>query len=470
MKRTISSLTLSIAGFIDSYASSLWDPEVYGPGVSKVLRLSFAITVLSSPLLVVVGAFLIIVYGAPLLTLLAPAALLLAFFIVSRVWRLALGSGVDKELPAVLAYLLPYTRSPIQIADLIVRLRDEEGYFWSKFEASRLKLLLDLGYDPISALKKLSETTPSRRLAEVIDDYIHAQTLGASRGQVTILLFRHAMDSVRDQWRGHIEFGKLIAEGIVAAVVSMVALAPLALLGGGYPVILTLIPLIVAPAGALAMLATRPALGEYRVGYFEAIITLTVPVVAVILNFKLSLEAGLAYLVGMTIVVEAMALGFRRLSSNAFRELRAAVEESRLGVIPEDRLARAEKAATGVIKAIVSASRIAGTMGVTDALSQLYSLIEEAQRQVKSTSIQAVILALISVASLPIAMYSLKILSASAAPLGRVNTASMEEALKILAATSPLIALPASVLQRGWLISPLYPLIAQTLAILILTI
>ncbi|MFN4045730.1 MAG: hypothetical protein ACK4H7_00110, partial [Acidilobaceae archaeon] len=216
------------------------------------------------------------------------------------------------------------------------------------------------------------------------------------------------------------------------------------------------------------MLATRPALGEYRVGYPEAIITLTVPVVAAALNFNVSLEAGLAYLVGMTIVVEAMAIGFKRLSSDAFRELRAAVDEARLGTIPEDRLARAEKAAKGVIKAIISASRIAGTMGVSDALSQLYSLIEEAQRQVRSASTQAVILALISVAALPLAMYSLKILSASAAPLGMVNTASIEEALKIMASTSPLIALPASVLQRGWLISPLYPLIAQALAMIVL--
>ncbi|MDM7275944.1 MAG: hypothetical protein P3X22_007540 [Thermoprotei archaeon] len=468
MRRTVSTLTLSAAAFIDNYASTLWDPEVYGPGVSRVLRLSFSAVALSSPLLFVIGAVLVIVYNTPLLIFSTPLVLLLVLFAASRVWRLALGSGVDKELPAVLAYLLPYTRSPVQIADLIARLRDEEGYFWFKFEASRLKLLLDLGYDPISALKKLSETTPSRRLAEVIDDYIHVQTLGASRGQVTILLFRHAMDSVRDQWRGHIEFGKLVAEGIVAAVVSMVALAPVALLGGGYPVILALIPLIVAPAGALAMLATRPALGEYRVGYPEAIITLTVPVVAVALNFKLSLEAGLAYLVGMTIVVEAMALGFRRLSSNAFRELRAAVDEARLGTIPEDRLARAEKAAKGVIKAIISASRVAGTMGVSDALSQLYSLIEEAQRQVRSASTQAVILALISVASLPLAMYSLKILSASAAPLGMVNTASIEEVLRIMAATSPLIALSASVLQRGWLISPLYPLIAQALTMMVL--
>lgn len=468
MKRTISSLTLSAVAFIDSYASTLWDPEVYGPSVSRVLRLSFSVIALSSPLLVVIGAVLVIAYNASPLVLSAPLVLLLAPFAASKVWRLAVGGGVDKELPAVLAYLLPYTRSPVQIADLIVRLRDEEGYFWSKFEASRLKLLLDLGYDPISALKRLSETTPSRKLAEVIDDYIHVQTLGASRGQVTILLFRHAMDSVRDQWRAHIEFGKLVAEGIVAAVVSMVALAPVALLGGGYPVILTLIPLIIAPAGALAMLATRPALGEYRVGYPEAIITLTVPVVAAALNFNVSLEAGLAYLVGMTIVVEAMAIGFKRLSSDAFRELRAAVDEARLGAIPEDRLARAEKAAKGVIKAIISASRIAGTMGVSDALSQLYSLIEEAQRQVRSASTQAVILALISVAALPLAMYSLKILSASAAPLGMVNTASIEEALKIMASTSPLIALPASVLQRGWLISPLYPLIAQALAMIVL--
>lgn len=456
---------------VDFYTYSLWDPEVYGPGPSRVFRYVFKASIATS-----IATFAIATL-AVLAGLLSPLALLLplippiASLKAPTVWRLILGSGVDKELPAVLAYLIPYTRSPINIADLIASL-EGESYFWVRFEASRLRFLLNLGYDPITALTKLAETTPSRALAEVIRDYVNTQSLGVSRSQLTLLLFRHAMDSVRSQWRSHIEFGRLVAEGIVAALVSMVALTPLILLGGGYPAILLIIPLVVAPAGALAMIATRPSLGEYRLSYFELLLTLTVPVVAIMLNLKVSLDAGLAYLVGMTIVVEAIALGFKRLNSMALIELRRAVEEARLGLLPEERMARAEKAAGGVLKSIVEASRVAGTMGLGEALNQILTLVEEARRHVKEASTQAAILALLSSVSIPITIYALGILKTSLAigNLNMVNPEAVDSLARLLAATSPLIALPASILQRGWLISPIYPLIAQTLAMITLSL
>jgi len=257
-----------LGAYVDLHLYRLWDPELYGPEPSRFFRLMFKASLSLAIVLTILAPLLLLKGLAGPIVLALPLAPLLLSYTMPTVWRVILGSGVDKELPAVLAYLIPYTRTPINIADLIAMLKGE-GYFWTKFEASRLRFLLNLGYDPLTALKKLAETTPSRGLSEVLRDYINAQTLGVSRGQLTLILFKHAMDSIRDQWRSHIEFGRVVAEGVVAAVVSMAALAPLVLLGGGYPVLLVTIPAVVAPAGALAMLATRPTIGEYRLSYFE---------------------------------------------------------------------------------------------------------------------------------------------------------------------------------------------------------
>lgn len=464
-------VTREVQSYLELYAYELWDPELYGPGPSRVFRVFFKISLVLSSTLLVVFTILSLANIVKLPLVLISLAPLVLAYIAPHAWRLLLGLGVDKELPILLAYLIPYTRTPVNIADLIA-MANSGNFYWVRFEASRLKYLLDLGYDPLTALRKLSETTPSRSLSSIIKDYVNAQSLGVSRSDLTLLLFKYAMDSVRDQWRSHIGFGGVIAEGIVAAIISMVALAPLVLLGGGYPVILIALPLVVAPAGAFALLATRPALGEYRLSYFELLLTITVPFIAVILNYKISLEAGLAYLIGMTLVVEAIALGFKRLNEMALKELRLAIEESKLGLMPEERLARAERVAGGVIKAIVSASRIAGTMGLGEALNQILTLVEEARRQVRAASLQASILALLSVASLPIAIYALNMLkiALTTGGLSVANAAIVDSMVSIVAITSPLVALPASVLQRGWLISPIYPLLAQTLVMITLNL
>ena len=469
--RRVLEVTFSIPRYLELRAYNLWDPEIYGPKVSRLFRLLFRISIILSIASLILALILTIAGLTSPLIIALPVVLAILPLKIPVIWRIVLGSGIDKELPAVLAYLIPYARSPLNIADLIASL-EGEGYFWVKFEASRLRFLLSLGYDPVTALRKLAETTPSKRLAEIIRDYVNAQNLGVSRSQLTLMLFEHAMSSVRDQWRSHVEFGRVVAESIVAALVSMVALAPLIILGGGYPLILVMIPLVIAPIGALVMLATRPPLGEYRLSYFELLLTISVPFIAVILNFKVSLEAGLAYLLGMTVVVEAIAVGFNRLNESALRELRLAVEEARLGLLPEERLTRSERAAKGVLKAIVEASRVAGTMGLGQALNQLLTLIEEARRQAKSASLQAAILAIIAVTSVPITIYGLSMLKTSLTlgSLKLVDPATVDFMIRLVAISTPLIALPASVLQRGWLISPLYPLLAQTLVMVTLSI
>lgn len=375
---------------------------------------------------------------------------------------------MDRELPALLSYLVVYSKSPMHMADLLLK-AEEEGFRWSRYEISRLRLLMNLGRDPSTALKALAETTPAGKFGEIMRDYINAQTMGASRTQLSMLLFRRAVEALGEQWRSHVEFGRVVAEAIVAAVISVIAITPISLLGGSVPMTLLVLPLVVAPAGALVMLTTRPSMGELRLGYLEAIATFSVPVIAVAINFKFSLVAGLAFLLGMTIVVEIMHVGYRRLSERALRELRWAAEEARLGYLPEERLMRAEGIAPEVIRAIASAAKVAGTSGLGEALTQLYNLMEEARRQASSASMQASVLAIIASLSIPIAIYSLSLLgnAASAMP-GMGSPELLEEMSRLLVSMSPLVALPASVLQRGWLLSPVYPLLSQGIAMLVL--
>ena len=440
-----------------------WDPELYGPEATRFLTLAIGAVLVSSPVLVAFFLFI-----SPRLAFLVPLVLIFALLAAPKVWRSMVGRGVDRELPALLSYLVVYSKSPMHMADLLLR-AEGEGFRWSRYEISRLRLLMNLGRDPTTALKMLADTTPASKFGEIMRDYINAQTMGASRTQLSLLLFKRAVESLGEQWRGHVEFGKVVAEAIVAAVVSIVAITPLSLLGGSAPMTLLVLPLLVAPAGALVMLMTRPSLGELRLGYLEALATFSVPLIAVAINFKLSLVAGLAFLLGMVVVVEIMNIGYGRLSERALRELRLASEEARLGYLPEERLMRAERLAPEVIRAVTSAAKVAGTSGLGEALTQLYSLMEEARRQARSASMQASVLAIIASLSVPIAIYSLSLLGEAAASMpGTGSPELLEEMSRLIVSMSPLVALPASVLQRGWLLSPIYPLISQGIAMLVL--
>ncbi|MCX8195727.1 MAG: hypothetical protein N3F67_01385 [Acidilobaceae archaeon] len=436
-----------------------WELELYGPHAVKLFSALLLASLLSLPLLLALSLF----FRAALLLLPLP---LLTIAFAPTIWRYLVGRGVDRELPALLAYLLVYSKSPVHVADLLLR-AEGEGFRWTRFEIARLRLLLDAGKDPISALKRLAETTPAGKFGEVMRDYVNAQTMGASRTQLSMLLFRRAIDAVGEQWRGHVEFGRVVAEGIVAAIVSVVAITPVALLGGSLPMALVTLPLAMAPAGAIAMLLTRPSIGEYRLGYLESLLTFSVPLAAAAINFKVSPAAGLAFLLGATVAVEIMNVGYRRLSERALAELRAAAEEARLGYLPEERLSRAERLAPEVIRSVISAAKVAGTAGLGEALARLYDLVEEARRHARSASMQAAVLGIVAAFSIPVAIYSLSLLKPAAASMPGLGSGSeglIEELTRLLLSTSPLVALPAAALQRGWFLSPVYPLISQGVA------
>jgi hypothetical protein len=198
---------------------------------------------------------------------------------------------------------------------------------WTAREAERLRVLVELAQDPHGSLKTLASTTPSRGLRLTLEDYIHAQTLGAGRAQLTLTLFRRALDAVRDSWRSHVDFARLVAEGLATLAVALVAVTPVAMLGdaGGFISVLAWLPVIAAPAGALVILLNRPALGEFRAHPAVRVMALQAPFAAAALALTVSLEAGIAWLLGWAIPVELANLsiplnGFRRPEPQALDE------------------------------------------------------------------------------------------------------------------------------------------------------
>lgn len=441
------------------------DPEVYGAEVVKIVRAALLPAIALSALALALSAFAV-VRGWGLLYVLAPLLLPALLYLSPTILRITIGAGLEKELPAVLAYLMIYARSSHHVADLLVRLKDEESLPWMRREASRLEMLLSLYPDPVSALKRFAETTPSRGLREALMDYINAQTLGTSRSQLSLMLFSRAMEAVREQWRSHVEFGKIVAEALVAGIVAIVALAPLSVLGASLPPAFILLPVAISPAGAMIMLMTRPSIGEYQLGRLETFTTFLVPGIAVGINVFISPASGLAFLVAMTVAVEIMMIAYSRRMEAALKELRTAAEEARLGRLREERLLAAERLGSSVIKAIISASKVAGSTGIGEMLSQLYALMEEARRQARSASIQAAVLALIAAAAVPLTIYSLGLVKGASAVTG-AGEEVIGQMIYLLVVTSPLVALPAAALQRGWLISPAYPMISQAAALLV---
>jgi hypothetical protein len=341
-------------------------------------------------------------------------------------------------------------------------------------------VLVDLAQDPHGSLKTLASTTPSRGLRLTLEDYTHAQTLGAGRAQLTLTLFRRALDAVRDSWRSHVDFARLVAEGMATLAVALVAVTPVAMLGGvgGVMSVLAWLPVVAAPAGAIVILLNRPELGEFRPPLVVRVMALQAPFVAAALALAVSLEAGIAWLLGWAIPVELANWAVGRRAEIAERELRRAVDEARLGIPPVERLKAAEELAGGVLRAILKSARVAGMTGVWEALSLVYTLVQEARSLAGSARTQGLMMSLILALIPALSVFTLKMIAAAVAEGGGAASAlgfnlqdiavEAERTARIIVAASPLIPLPAAVLHRGWTPSPIPPLLAIILATLTL--
>ena len=448
-------------------SARLADPEIVGPlaapGLRKAsiylnsLTLSSSIAAaLASPFDPLLGAII----------LLAAISSLAAAQFLPHLWRSILAQGIDKELPALLVYLVPYSSSPKYLADVIAAL--PRGPFkWFTHEAARLKLLLDMGHDPLSALKRLAETTPSSRLRGILLEYTSLQAIGATSSMTTVKILERAIEMAREAWRGYVELSRAAVEIATAGLVSIVALAPLT---GSTSMLVALIALLLASTGVLLLLA-RPGIGD-------GVRSKTIPAAylasigaASLLAARGGVLAALALLASSTIALEAASLRLARREARALKSLRVAAEEARYGLDYMDDLEEA-KPLGGPISAVLEASRIAGSIGVGQALERLVRVLDEVLTYRKRAWTESIVLEGISMIApvvLAGAIVKLSALLQPTAPLPITVPQAGVDAPAILA-LAPLATVPATTFRRGYRPTPLTGLITLLLVWLALKI
>ncbi len=447
---------------IKMLGSRLVDPTMVGVTPAKTLRKMVLLAAAATPLIAALSvallfegfhAIAVLVAVFWLATLLSPA-------IWSRVW----GHLVDREVPALLAFILPYAPTGIHIADLIEEAAEGREFKWVRYEGERLKTLLRMGWDPERALSYIASTTRSKALSSVLSDYLHAQRLGASRSQLTLLLLRNSLEAVKSSWESYQSLVRGLGEIGVALTASLAAAAPIIYVAS--PQLLHAVPAIIAVSAlalALVVLAFRPSLGEGRppAPLFALAYASPIALMAVA-AFKGPLEA---LVVGglLALVVEVGALWQASREERALIMMKRAADNARYGVDYEEQLKQAEPVARQVVSAILRASKKAGKLGVGEALENTYRMIVEARARAQAIKGPAALLALVSALSPALAVYTLRFMHEAISGPGYVSLlppVSVEYAIAMIVAAAPLVTLPASVMHRPWTPSLLPSLLA----------
>ena len=425
-------------------SARLSDPILVGPLAARGIRLvvvALESLAVSAAILAPLVQALSTRAGA-ILALLSLASLGLSQ-LAPRAWRSVLASGLEGELPAVLVYLIPYTASPRYLVDVIAGL--PSGVFrWFQHEAARLRLILGLGRDPLTALQELAETTPSRRLREVLEEYTGLQLLGATSAQTSLRILDRAVGLVREKWRGYTEAARAVVELLAAGLVSVAALAPLA---GGLPKGLAALAGLMIMLAVFMLLATRPRLGDTPRSPAGPILLGLGAALGAVLAAARGAVWGLLALAPPALLLEALALRAARREERALAALREAAERARLGMDPTGPLGEAQLLGPAIV-AVVEATRIAGGIGVYGALQRLARVVEEARLLRRRAWLEGLVLEAVSAAApavLAVALGRIEGLlqslpggAAAHVPLGPVLG---------LAVLAPL---PAAVLRRGY--------------------
>ena len=388
--------------------------------------------------------------------------------LLPKLWAWTWGSMVDREVPALLAYLLPYTPTTSHIADLIAEAASGSEFKWVRFEGERLRAVMRMGVDPERALSFLASTTRSRTLASILDDYLHAQKLGASRSQLTLLLLRNSLDAVRSSWESYHNMVRGLGELGAALTVSLAAAVPIAYMSSTSMV--GAIPLIIAISAlalALIALALRPSLGEGRPPAPVFAVAYSAPLIVMAAVLNLDPIKALALGTVLALIVEVLAAWQSSREARALFMLKRAADNAKYGLDYEAPLREAEPVASQVVKAILRASKRAGKLGVGEALDTTYRMIVEARVKARELKGPAIMLALVSSAAPALAVYTLKFMEktlSSSQLLGLPGAGDVDFAIRLLVAVAPLVTLPAAVMHRPWIPSLLPGLLASALA------
>ena len=432
------------------------DVERVQPTIYRGLKLALDSMITIGLVSLVIAAPIYFVDPLPLkIMLFVSLSMILAPLAFLGLWKSALSSGIEGELPALLSYLLPYSHTPRHIIDLLSEV--PEGLFkWFRHEARRLRVLSKLDSDPLSVLKRLAETTPSKKLREVLIDYVVAHQLGAPRSQITLTLLNHAINAARAAWRSHMDLARGVVELTTASIVAMATMAPLSLLVGGEALVLAGLALLVPLLGSAFLLATRPQLGDYRPNKLVPAFIIASTLASALLAGTGSTKEALVIIGAAAIVSEIVWLRASRSEALVLRSLRYAAEEARFGKSFEKALDAASRVSGKVARAVIEAARIAGRIGVGDALSRLYRVVEESVFVRRQARGQALVLLTVTPLAVLIGAYAVKIV------LTALSTATVYQVLagSPLPAARPLVSvfsamaviapLPGAILLRGW--------------------
>ncbi len=421
------------------------DPRRYTPGVLRGLVVARAcmLTAAFALALAPMHIALRVVFAS---TALATALL------VDRVYETVASSGIDDEVPSLLLYLLPYAWSTHTVADLIARLAESgsSAFKWMRREAARLKAMLDYGMDPLTAMRELARTTPSRGLRESLEEITHASRLGYSRTMLLSSLVPRALESIKKRWQSYSETAKVVSEVNAAVIVSIGALAPITAFTGAWMGALY-IAALAPPLLTLTLALTQPSTGPGRAPLAVRLAPLGVASVAALVAYTKSAWAALALLGVAAAVSEVLGFRYSRMLSRALATLSRAAREARLGRPADALLEDARLIDPPVIEAIIGSVRVAGLSRVwvgVEVLERVYREAKGAMDSLRGTAALSLAVTLMAVLT---AYYTVAMLSAmpSAAQTGptlfRVN---VEGVLRLLEAIAPLAGVPAGLLLR----------------------
>ncbi|MFP3312126.1 MAG: type II secretion system F family protein [Acidilobus sp.] len=451
----------------------LSDPRLYGPLAITLNKLN----AISAPLSVAAFTSALLSRFALHLNYAVPTAFAAfgALFIVmpALARKLAmslLGSGIDDEMPALLAVMIPYVASSRDLASVLTTAAESLKLRFVRNESRRLQYLLSAGYDERRALRILADTTPSARLRDVLRELLAVEELGLSRARAATELYSRTMDAIKVSWQSYAKLGETITEAITTIIVSAAVLLPLSFFGNADLLMpLAVLVMVLSPSLAMMLAMLRPRLGEPDGSWWVAGLTISSTSLASLLLFlDRYLPAALA-LLATSIISEASWIRLSRRVASSLRLLREASERARLGLPFGDVISRASVLGKSVVQALLDSDRVAGRIGVGPAIQGFADILYESLRSLRSLQVEAYVLMGVSAVAPAIALagvYAIaNYISSSSLSLMLSNVASVTYASRLLLAISPLSTLPTAALYRGRRMSSTPSLVALLLSL-----
>jgi len=442
------------------------DPLIVGPEIYRsIVKIRIVILGMIFPVFLTTYKVL----GLPL-ALIALALTITVYFTSPSLYRSFIASELDREIVALLLYILPFSWSPRSVADVFAGLASwkRAPFKWSSKEALRLTTILNMGKDPLSALAKLAETTPSKKLKETLEIIVDTSRAGISKERTIESLASTTVEEIRSSWKNYTELAQIAAESSIALMLSIAVIVPIASMAGNALWLLQL-PLLISAIFTLVLLTYQPMLGlNYSGTWIRFIPLILVLITTALLN--VNVIYSIVLLVIFSILIEVLwrrrSLNFRR----ALNNFRRAVDKARLGLPIVEELERSRPLLGDVISAMVEAVKVAGTVGVWRIMDKVYGALREAIRSASEARSSSYILMIISIMVPAMALYIVKaILSiGKGSPMVLGIEGMSLEATKWILLSTPLSVMPASVLHRPRMPSLIPSLIATLVSLLII--